>query len=70
MAKLEEASMTRTEFFSSQDQQFIRRWTIGVSAFYGMLAVTVVTLSFVIHAHNDTIAARDTAPTQHATLVR
>jgi hypothetical protein len=69
MAKLEGASVTLRKF-SSQDRQFIRRWTIGVFAFYGMLAVTVVTLSFVLHAPNDTTAARGTANTQQATLVR
>ena len=56
--------------FSGQDRQFIRRWTIGVFAFYGMLAVTVVTLASVLHAPNDTITATDTQKTQHAALVR
>jgi hypothetical protein len=71
--RLEEASMTRTEFFvaaSSQDQQFIRRWSVRVAAFYGLLAVTVVAFSFVLQAPSDTTAARDTAKTQQATLAR
>jgi hypothetical protein len=65
--------MTRTEFFNTangQDRRFIRKWTIGVSAFYGILAVAVVTLSFVLHAPNETVAASDTQKTQHATFVR
>jgi hypothetical protein len=55
---------------SGEDRQCIRKWTIGVSAFYGMLAVMVFAFSFVVHPPNDTIAARDTANTQQATLVR
>lgn len=73
MAQLEEASMTRTEYFvtaSSEDRQFIRRWTLRLPAFYGILAVTVVTLSFVLHAPKDTTVAGDTLKTHHAILVR
>ena len=69
-AKLERATMTLRKFCvtaSSEDRLCIRRWTIGVSAFYGILAVTAF---FVLHAPNDTIAARDMAATQHATIVR
>jgi hypothetical protein len=68
-----EVSMTRTEFFvaaSSQDQQFIRRWSVRLPAFYGLLAVAIVAFSFVLHAPNDITAAWDTAKTQHAILVR
>jgi hypothetical protein len=65
--------MTRTEFFDaacSQDQQFIRRWSVRLPAFYGLLAVAIVAFSFVLNAPNDTTASRDTAKIQHVTLVR
>jgi hypothetical protein len=57
------------ETASRQDLQFIRRWTVGVSVLYSILAVTVVALSFVFHAPNDTTAAGGSPDIQHAVLV-
>jgi uncharacterized membrane protein len=64
--------MIPREFFetaSSHDRQFIRRWTLGVSVLYSILAVAIVALSFVLHAPNDTTAARDTQQIHQAILV-
>jgi hypothetical protein len=63
--------MIPREFFetaSSHDRQFIRRWTLGVSVLYSILAVAIVALSFVLRAPNDTTATRDTQQTHQAIL--
>jgi hypothetical protein len=56
------------ETASSQDLQFIRRWTVGVSVLYSILAVAVVALSFIFHAPNGSTAAAGLPDVQHAVL--
>jgi hypothetical protein len=53
---------------SSQDVRFIRRWSVGVSVLYGIMAATVVALSFVLHAPNDTTVASSSSEAQQAIL--
>ena len=57
------------ETASSQDLQFIRRWTVVVSALYSILAVTVVALGFVFHAPDDTAVASGSPDIQQAVIV-
>jgi hypothetical protein len=66
------APMIPREFFNnatSDDIQFIRRWTLAVSVVYGALAIALALFGFVIHERSDTAVAR-TTPASHVILVR
>jgi hypothetical protein len=64
--------MIPREFFQSasrEDLQFVRRWSLGVSALYGVLALVLV--SFVIHGGGSgTTSASNPSDVSHAILVR
>jgi hypothetical protein len=67
--------MIPKEFFtnaSHQDLQFLRRWTLGVSAAYAIFALALVVLvSFAMHAGGSgTSSASNTVRDNHVVLVR
>lgn len=66
------APMIPKEFFNnatSDDLQFIRRWTLAVRVVYSALAIALVLFSLVIHDRSDTTVAK-TTPASHVILVR
>jgi hypothetical protein len=65
--------MIPREFFnnaSPQDLRLIREWTLGVSAVFSILALTLVLLSFVVHQSNSTTSASNASEANQAILVR
>jgi len=66
--------MIPREFFenaSREDLRFIHRWSLGVSAFYGVLALALVLVSFVIHGGSSGTASASNPPdVSHAVLTR
>jgi hypothetical protein len=74
MAIASEGPMIPKEFFSKashQDLQFLRRWTLGVSAAYGIFALALALLGFAIHdSGSGTSSAGNTLRDNHVVLVR
>ena len=66
--------MIPREFFenaSREDLQFIRKWSRGVSALYGVLALAFVLVSLVTHdGGSGTTSASNPLDVSHASLAR